>query len=123
VIDRMTGGSAVMRASAWYVGLVLAAGVVTLTVPSIDASAESLERTVRGTVLAVSLIVDPQTIVVNVTLPNKDKLIVGARVPAETQITRGTRVIRLADVKVGESADVTYLKASDGLIARSIHVR
>jgi hypothetical protein len=73
--------------------------------------------------MATSTAVDPQTIVVKVVLPNKEELIVGARVPTDTKITRGTRATRLADLKVGETAEHTYLKAPDGLIARSIHVR
>ena len=73
--------------------------------------------------MAANSSVDPQTIVVKVILPNKEELIVGARVPTDAKITRGTRATGLADLKVGEAAEVTYLKSPDGLIARSIHVR
>ena len=73
--------------------------------------------------MAANPVVDPQTIVVKVALPNKEELIVGARVPTDTTITRGTRAARLADITVGEAAELTYLKSPDGLIARSIHVR
>ena len=73
--------------------------------------------------MATNSAVDPQTIVVKVALPNKEELIVGARVPPDTTITRGTRAARLADLRVGEAAEFTYLKSPDGLIARSIHVR
>jgi hypothetical protein len=78
-------------------------------------AAETIQRTARGTVTAVNTAVDPQTIVVKVILPNQEELIVGARVPTDTKITRGTRATRLAEL--------TYLKSPDGLIARSIHVR
>jgi hypothetical protein len=91
--------------------------------PLATVAAETIQRTVRGTVMAANTAADPQTIVVKVILPNKDELIVGARVPTDTKITRGSRAARLADIKVGEPADITYLKTSDGLIARSIHLR
>lgn len=100
-----------------------AIGLVTLTTPLATVAAETIQRTVRGTVMAANTAVDPQTIVVKVVLPNKEELIVGARVPTDTKITRGTRVAKLADLTVGEAAELTYLKAPDGLIARSIHVR
>lgn len=115
-------GSA-MRTSLCSLCLVCAIGLTPLTTPLATIAAEPLQRTVRGTVLATNVAVDPQTIVMKVILPNKDELIVGTRVPADTRITRGSRAVRLADIKEGEAADLTYLKSPDGLIARSIHVR
>lgn len=112
-----------MKTKVRHAGLVLAAGVVMLTALLVNASAGTAEKMVRGIVIATNLTADPQTIVVKVLLPNKEELIVGARVPTNTRITRGTHAARLADVKAGESAEVTYLKGSDGLIARAIHVR
>ncbi len=112
-----------MKTKAHHTGLVLAAGVFMLTTLLVDALAGTGERVVRGTVIAINLTTEPQTIVVKVLLPNKEELIVGARVSANTRITRGKHAARLADVKAGESAEVTYLKESDGLIARAIHVR
>ena len=94
-----------------------------LTIPLVTVAAETIQRTVRGVVTATNTAVDPQTIVVNVVLPNKEALIVGARVPTDIKITRGTRAIKLADLNMGEAAEITYLKSPDGLIARSIHVR
>ena len=73
--------------------------------------------------MATNTAVVPQTIVVKVLLPNKEELIVGARVPTDTKITRDTQATRLADLKAGEPAEITYLKSPDGLIAQSIHVR
>lgn len=98
-------------------------GLMPLASPLASVSAEPIQRTVRGIVIATNTAVAPPTIVVTVTLPNKEALIVGARVPADTRITRGSRAIRLADLTVGEAAKLTYLKSPDGLIARSIHVR
>lgn len=112
-----------MRTKFCSLCLVFAIGLVALTTPLATAATETIQRTVRGTVLATTTAVDLQTIVVKVVLPNKEELIVGARVPTGTKITRGTRATRLADLTVGEAAELTYLKAPDGLIARSIHVR
>jgi hypothetical protein len=120
---RSKGGSTSMKTKVRHAGLVLAAGVVMLTALLVNASAGTAEKMVRGIVIATNLTADPQTIVVKVQLPNKEELIVGVRVPTNTRITRGTHAARLADVKAGESAEVTYLKGSDGLIARAIHVR
>jgi hypothetical protein len=96
---------------------------VTLTALIATVAAETIQRTVRGTVMTTNTEVDPQTIVVKVLLPNKEELIVGARVPTDAKITRGTRATKLADLKAGETAEMTYLKSPDGLIVRSIHVR
>jgi hypothetical protein len=112
-----------MRTKLCSLCLVFAIGLVALTIPLATVATETIQRTLRGTVTATNPAVDPQTIVVKVILPNKEELIVGARVPTDTKITRGTRVTRLADLKVGEAAEMTYLKSPDGLIAQSIHVR
>ena len=103
--------------------VLLACGWTSIAVPISSRAGETIERTVEGTVVATDVTVDPQTIVVEVTLPNKEALVVGARVPTDTKIKRGKQDAPLADVKVGEKADMTYLKTSDGLIARSVHVR
>ncbi len=103
--------------------VLLACGWTGMAVPISSRAAETIERTVEGTVVATDVTVDPQTIVVEVTLPTQEALVVGARVPTDTKIKRGKQDIHLADVKVGEKADITYLKTSDGLIARSVHVR
>ena len=112
-----------MRTKLCSLCLVFAIGLMALTAPLATATTETIQRTVRGTVMATNTAGDPQTIVVKVVLPNKEELIVGARVPTDTKITRGTRATRLADLTVGEAAELTYLKSPDGLIARSIHVR
>lgn len=112
-----------MRTTLYSLGLVVAMGLVTLTPLLATASTEAIKRTVRGTVVATNPAVDPQTIVVKVVLPNKEELIVGARVPTDVKIMRGTKATKLADLKAGEAAELTYLKSPDGLIARSIHVR
>lgn len=112
-----------MKAITSYLGLIVVGGFLTLTTPMTNATAETVQRMVRGTVTATNPIVDPPTIVIKVILPNKEELTVGARVPSDARITRGSKPVKLAELKVGESADLTYLKSPDGLVARSIHVR
>jgi hypothetical protein len=117
------GGFISMKAIARHFGLVVFVGIVFLSTAATNVAAETIKRTVRGTVTATNLTVNPQTIIIQVTQPNKEELIVGARVPTGARITRGKKTIRLAELKVGEKAEVTYLKSPDGLIAQSIHVR
>ncbi len=114
---------AVMRAKVWHWGLALAMVIINPAVSSLGMASEALVRTVRGAVIATNLQDDPQTIVVKVIVQNKEELIVGARVPADTRITRGKHPTTLAEIKAGESVEFTYHKVSDGLVARSIHVR
>jgi hypothetical protein len=101
----------------------LTCATAVVAIPIAGHAEETIQRTVRGTVVATNIDVDPQTIVVKVLLPKKEELIVGARVPSDTRITRGKQAVRLSEVKAGEKAELVYLKAPDGLIARSIHVR
>ena len=103
--------------------LIFAVGLMALATPLTTVAVEAIHRTVRGTVMATNTAVVPQTIVVKVLLPNKEELIVGARVSTDTKITRDRQATRLADLKAGEPAEITYLKSPDGLIAQSIHVR
>jgi hypothetical protein len=86
-----------------------------------DAGAEV--RSVRGQVVAVNVTDSPQVIVVKAMTPDKKELIVGATVDSGAEITRGNQRITLKDVKVGESAQLTYTKSPDGLAARSIRIR
>lgn len=112
-----------MRTKLSSLCLVFSMGLMALTTPLATVASETIQRTVRGAVMATNTAVDPQTIVVKVVLSNKEELIVGARVPTDTKIRRGTRATKLADLTVGEAAELTYLRSTDGLIARSIHVR
>lgn len=112
-----------MRRPACVLMCILTCVTMGVAMPVAGHAEQATQRTVRGTVVATNINVDPQTIVVTVLLPNKEELVVGARVPPDTKIIRGKQAARLAEVKVGETAEITYLKAPDGLIARSIHVR
>lgn len=102
---------------------ILTCATAVVAIPITGHAEETIQRTVQGTVVATNVGVDPSTIVVKVLLPNKEVLIVGARVLSDTRITRGKQAVRLSEVKTGEKAELMYLKAPDGLIARSIHVR
>lgn len=103
--------------------VILACGMTVTATSVIVHAEETIQRTLRGTVMATNVDADPQTIVIRVLLPNEEEVIVGARVSQDTRITRGKQAVRLAELKVGEAAEITYLKAPDGLIARSVHVR
>ena len=80
-------------------------------------------RSVRGQVVAVNVTDSPQVIVVKAMTPDKKELIVGATVDSGAEITRGNQRITLKDIKIGESAQLTYTKSPDGLAVRSIRVR
>ena len=123
LVQRLEERAHAMRMKLCLLCLVFAVGLMALTTSLATAAPESIQRTVRGTVMATNTEVDPHTIVVKVLLANKEELIVGARVLADIKITRDTHAAKLADLKVGEAAEITYLKSPDGLIARSIHVR
>lgn len=112
-----------MRRMAYLLTVVLICGLGGAAFPVAGNAHEAMQRTVRGTVVATNVGVDPHTIVVNVPLPNREELVVGARVLPDTRIMRGRQTAQVADVNVGERVEITYLKTSNGLIARSIHVR
>lgn len=112
-----------MRRQACVLIFILTCATVMAAIPITGHAEETIQRTVRGTVVATNVGVDPSTIVVKVLLPNKEVLIVGARVPGDTRIARGKRAVRFEDVKDGETVTITYLRVNDGLIARSIHLR
>ncbi|WP_455246118.1 hypothetical protein [Petrachloros mirabilis] len=112
-----------MKTHARYLWLFVAIGFLSTLIPFTDILAETVQRTVRGTVIATNVTVEPQIIVLRVMLPNKEEMIVGARVPTDTDITRGKQPAGLGDIKVGESAVVTYVKSPDGLTTKAIHLR
>jgi len=103
--------------------LILALGMVGLCERVVTATSEGLVRTVRGVVIATNVKDTPQIVVVRVLMPNKEELTVGASVPMDTRITRAKRPIPLADIKVGDSVDLTYGKNPSGLVAQMIQVR
>lgn len=104
-------------------GTMLVVAMALVLVPFANAASEGKVLTVKGNVVAINLKVDPQIIVVKAMTQNKQELIVGATLEKGATITRGNKQVKLADIKVGEAVDLTYLKSADGLVARSIHVR
>ena len=112
-----------MRKTVSLLMCMLAYGTVMGAMPLTGYAEETIQRTLRGTVIATNVDADPPTIVVTVPLPNNEDLLVGARVLRDTNITRKKQVAGLAEIKPGEKVEITYLKGPDGLIARSIHVR
>jgi len=104
-------------------GMMLVVVMTLVLVPFANAASEGKILTVKGEVVATNLKVDPQIIVVKAMTQNKQELIVGATIEKGATITRGNKQVKLADIRVGEAVDLTYLKNADGLVARSIHVR
>lgn len=113
------GGIRGRTLSALFLNGILAVSLAA-AVPIMSHAGEVVQRTVRGTVVATNVEANPQIIVVKVLLPSKEEMIVGARVSADTKITKGKQAAQLADLKAGQTAEVTYLKTSDGLLAQSI---
>ncbi len=113
------GGIRGRTLSALFLGGILAMSLAA-AVPAMSHAGEAIQRTVRGTVVATNVEANPQIIVVKVLLPSKEEMIVGARVSADTKITKGKQAAQLADLKAGQMAEVTYLKTSEGLLAQSI---
>lgn len=109
------------RALLWAMMVIV--GVSGAAVPFVGAETGLAVRSVRGEVVAVNVKDSPQVIVVKAMTPDKKELIVGATVDSGAEITRGSQRITLEDIKVGESAQLTYTKNPDGLVARSIRVR
>lgn len=112
-----------MRMYSCLLTVALACGLAGTTMSVASSAAETIQRSVQGTVVATNVDADPQIIVVEVLLPNQEELVVGASVSTDTTIMKGKQAVLLADIQVGEKANITYLKTPDGLIAQSIHVR
>ncbi|MBM4121978.1 MAG: hypothetical protein FJ249_05230 [Nitrospira sp.] len=96
------------------------AGMVGVTALVVEADQPT--RTVKGEVVAVNVADSPPVIVVKTLTAKKQESIVGAVVESGTVITRGAKKVTLDNLKVGETASVTYVKNDDGLVARAIHV-
>lgn len=108
--------------NAFMCGLMLCLTVGVIGSP-VGAASPVTMRTVRGEVVATNLKDAPPVIVVKVTMPNRQELIVGATVPVDAHVTRGKRAVTLGDITVGERVVLGYLKQPDGLMARLIHVQ
>lgn len=108
--------------NAFMCGLMLCLTVGVMELP-VDAASPVTLRIVQGEVVATNLKDAPPVIVVKVTMPNREELIVGAPVLEGAHVTRGKRAVTLAEIKTGERVVLGYVKQPDGLTARSIHVQ
>lgn len=91
--------------------------------PATTSAGEPALRTVRGEVIALTVSETPQVIVLKTMSAAKKEMIVGATVESDAAVTRGKNRVTLADIKVGETVELKYLKNADGLVAKSVHAR
>lgn len=91
-------------------------------VPGPAAASERTYR-VQGQVVAVNLAQTPHMIVVKTPLSKHNDMTVGAKVTAQTRITRKGKRIALQAIRVGEMVRLTYVKQRDGVFARLIQLQ
>ena len=91
--------------------------------PAMVSAGEPAVRTVRGEVIALTVSETPQVIVLKTMSAAKKEMIVGATVESGAAVTRGKNRVTLADIKVGETVELKYVKNADGLVAKSVHAR
>ncbi len=91
-------------------------------VPGPAAASERTYR-VQGQVVAVNLAQTPHMIVVKTPLSKHNDMTVGAKVTAQTRITRKGKRIALQAIRVGETVRLTYVKQRDGVFARLIQLQ
>jgi hypothetical protein len=91
-------------------------------VPDPAAAGERIYR-VQGQVVAVNLTQTPHMIVVRTPLSKHNDMTVGAKVTAQTRITRKGKRIALQTIRVGEMVRLTYVKQRDGVFARMIQLQ
>lgn len=106
--------------------VILLLAVVGAVLPFSSSAAEESKqsvRMVRGEIVAVNVKDSPHVIVIKALTAKKQALLVGATVDSGATITRGAQRVGLDSLKVGESVALTYVKNTDGLVARSIHAK
>jgi drug/metabolite transporter superfamily protein YnfA len=97
--------------------------IVLLCVPLETQAASGRTYRVHGQVVAVNVSQSAQMIVVKTPLSKHNDMTVGAKVSAQTKITRKGKRISLQHVSVGEGVWLTYVKQRDGVFARIIQVQ
>ena len=97
--------------------------IVLLWVPLESHAAAGRTYRVHGQVMAVNVSPSSQMIVVKTPLSKHNDMTVGAKVSAQTKITRKGKRISLQHVNVGEGVWLTYIKQRDGVFARIIQVQ
>ena len=103
--------------------LVIAALMMLLCNPLASEAAGGRTYRVHGQVTAVNVSQSPNMIVVKTPLSKQNDMTVGAKVSAQTKITRRGKRISLQHVNVGEAVWLTYVKQRDGVFARVIQVQ
>lgn len=82
-------------------------------------AAPSATHHVSGKVVARVTQEQPNTIVLS-TGSGSGEVIVGATIGEGVSIRRGKKAVRLEQIRVGETIQLTYVKTSSGLVAVSI---
>lgn len=103
--------------------LAIAAFMMLLCIPPASDAAGGRTYRVHGQVTAVNVSQSPHMIVVKTPLSTHNDMTVGAKVTAQTKITRKGKRISLQHVNVGEGVWLTYVKQRDGVFARIIQVQ
>lgn len=103
--------------------LAIAAFMMLLCIPSASDAAGGRTYRVHGQVTAVNVSQSPHMIVVKTPLSTHNDMTVGAKVTAQTKITRKGKRISLQHISVGEGVWLTYIKQRDGVFARIIQVQ
>ena len=107
----------------WRALFAVAALVVLLCIPSDSEAADGRTYRVHGQVIAVNVAQTPHMIVVKTPLTKHNDMTVGAKVTAQTRITRKGKRIALQTIRVGEMVWLTYVKQGDGVFARLIQAQ
>lgn len=107
----------------WQVLCAVAALLGLLSIVPGPAAASERTYRVQGQVVAVNLAQTPHMIVVKTPLSKHNDMTVGAKVTAQTRITRKGKRIALQAIKVGEMVRLTYVKQRDGVFARVIQLQ
>jgi hypothetical protein len=103
--------------------LAIAAFMMLLCIPPDSVAASGRTYRVHGQVTAVNVSQSTHMIVVKTPLSTHNDMTVGAKVTAQTKITRKGKRISLQHVNVGEGVWLTYVKQRDGVFARIIQVQ
>ncbi len=107
----------------WQVPFAVAALLGLLSIVPGPAAASERTYRVHGQVVAVNLDQTPHMIVVKTPLSKYNDMTVGAKVTAQTRITRKGKQITMHTIRVGDMVKLTYVKQRDGVFARLIQLQ
>ena len=97
--------------------------VLFVCLPPESGAADGRSYRVHGQVMAVNVAQAPHMIVVKTPLTKHNDMTVGAKVTAQTRITRKGKRAALQTIRVGETVWLTYVKQRDGVFAQVIQVQ